>query len=103
MKLLHYLKELEIRKFLGQNKYYILFVSVFVYMAFFDRYSFITQWKLSKTISQIEEEMDFYKDEIHTTRLLMKEIDSDIEAFAREKYYMHKDDEDVFIFNEHKK
>lgn len=99
MKILDFKKGKEYSRFLGRNKYYILFVGALIYMSFFDRYSFITQWKLSQAIHQIEEEMDYYRDEIQITKILMDEIDSDIEAFAREQYYMHKEDEDVFIFN----
>lgn len=102
MKHLDTVKFNTIKIFLSKNKYKILIIGALVYMAFFDRYNFINQWRLSSTINQMEQEMEDYRTQIEETRMLMESIDADIEGFARERYYMHKADEDVYIFNDAK-
>lgn len=99
MKYINQLRNHPITEFFVQKKYYILIISFVVYLLFFDRYNLINQWKLSATINEMEEEIEYYEQEIQKTKELREKINSDLEKFARERYLMHREDEDIFVFN----
>jgi len=85
------------------NKYLIVFLSFAVFVTFFDEHNLIQRWKMSRKISQLQEELKFYQEEIKTTRQKKNELqssDQNLEKFAREQYYMKKENEDIFIIKE---
>ena len=85
------------------NKYLIVFLLFAVFVTFFDEHNLIHRWKMSRKISQLEEELKFYQEEIKTTRQKKNELqssDQNLEKFAREQYYMKKENEDIFIIKE---
>jgi cell division protein DivIC len=85
------------------NKYLIVFLSFAVFVTFFDEHNLIERWKMSRKISQLQEELKFYQEEIKTTRQKKNELqssDQNLEKFAREQYYMKKENEDIFIIKE---
>ena len=70
-------------------------------MVFFDRYNLISQYKMKEQIKQLQ------KDEVHYQKSIEKldfEADrlfndqEELEKFAREKYFMKKDEEEIFLF-----
>lgn len=103
MKYLDLLENHPFIQFILRRRYIILFTAFFIYIAFFDRYNLVNQWKLSSTIDKMEEEKAFYRQEIKRTKELRKKINSDLEKFARERYFMHREDEDIFVFNPEEK
>lgn len=69
-------------------------------MLFFDANNLFYQFKLSHKLSELEDEKSYYNNEIDEVNELKEELfstDEKKEKFAREKYYMKKDNEDVFI------
>ena len=69
-------------------------------MIFFDANNIFYQFKLSQKLNELEEEKTYYNNEINKVDELKQELfstDEKKEKFAREKYYMKKDNEDVFI------
>ena len=72
-------------------------------MIFFDGNDIITQIKLRKNLRQLERETNLYQEKIKQVRadkdalLTNKEM---LEKFAREKYWMKKDNEDIFLIVE---
>jgi len=74
-----------------------------VLVTFFDEHSFIHRWQSHRRIVQMEKELKFYQDEIKTTRQKKIELQSsneNLEKFAREHYFMKKENEDIFIIKE---
>ncbi len=72
-------------------------------MIFFDQESFIDQIKLSSTLNNLENQKTYYQDEIENTREAINVLENDtahLEKYAREKYYMKKDNEDIFVIIE---
>jgi cell division protein FtsB len=71
-----------------------------VWLVFFDVNSLINQAHLSQELSKIRKERAFYIEEINrdkeTTRKLMSDLDN-LESFAREQYWMKRDNEDVYL------
>ena len=71
-----------------------------VWMIFFDRNDLISQYEYSTQLSKLEQEKDFYTKETASVKRDLKELDSNLittEKFAREKYFMKKANEDVFV------
>lgn len=68
-------------------------------MIFLDNYSLLDHQILDKEINELEDNKDYYKDEIKMDQekiKLLKNPDQ-IEKYAREKYYMKRDSEDIYI------
>ncbi|MGL5113062.1 MAG: FtsB family cell division protein [Flavobacterium sp.] len=85
-------------KLLG-NKY--IWVSLFfiVWMTFLDNYSYFDHEILNKEIEELNENKKYYQEEIKKDKKSIQELNNSeqIEKFAREKYYMKKENEDIYI------
>jgi cell division protein FtsB len=87
----------------NKYKYWLIGLIAVTWMTVFDSNNFIELVKLRREVSDLEEKRDFYKAEIIKARQEEKELFSNIrnlEKFAREKYLMKKDNEDLFIIVE---
>lgn len=85
------------------NKYFITGLAFLVWMVFFDQESFIDQFRLSRTLGNLENQKTYYLEEIEKTKGAINVLENDtahLEKYAREKYYMKKDNEDVFVIIE---
>jgi len=75
----------------------LLFV---VWISFFDKNSLVEQSKLSKTIHDLDSREQFYQSELVKASNEIQAYEKDtalLEKFAREKYYMKKDNEDIYV------
>ncbi len=68
-------------------------------MIFLDNYSLLDHRILDKEINELEDNKDYYKDEIKKDQQKIKLLKNpdQIEKYAREKYYMKRDSEDIYI------
>jgi cell division protein FtsB len=68
-------------------------------MLFLDNYSYLEQRVLDKQIEELEDNKKYYLDEIHKDNQSIKHLNNpaQIEKYAREKYFMKKDSEDIYI------
>ncbi|MFI1772478.1 FtsB family cell division protein [Thalassobellus citreus] len=92
---------------LNQNKYlkpfknwYILILAIFaVWMVFFDTNSWFIHNELNKDINDLESEKKYYEREIEKDKKGIKKLSTEegLEKFAREEYYMKRDNEEIFI------
>ncbi|GAB5553982.1 MAG: septum formation initiator family protein [Saprospiraceae bacterium] len=80
-----------------RNRYFLVLVLFFAWMIFFDKHDILTQWSLQKTVDQLEEEKDFYNQQIDVAEEQRLQLELNKEKIAREKYYMKRPGEDVFI------
>ncbi|GAA4302102.1 FtsB family cell division protein [Compostibacter hankyongensis] len=90
------------RKFarLLRNKYIIATVAFAVWMIFFDRNDLITQVRYRAQLYELQQKKDYLLNEISQTEKERQELLSSPEKqekFAREKYFMKKDGEDLFV------
>ena len=92
------LKEWKAKKARWLNRYTITLFGFIIWMSFCDRHNVFAQAYLINTVERMEEEKSKYLEGIEETKNLKQEIDMNIEKFAREKYYMHRSDEEVFVF-----
>ena len=83
-----------------KNKYFIVCISFLIWMTFFD----LKDWGLiADRVQKLKElqknEQQFTKQIVETRAelVLLKSNAQTIERYAREKYLMKKDNEDIFI------
>lgn len=87
------------RKYIN-NKYFYTGLAFVIWMLFFDQESFIDQYHLSETLSDLEDQKTFYLDEIERNAVAIDMLENDtvrLEKFARENYYMKRENEDVYV------
>ena len=70
-----------------------------VWMLFFDNNSYVNQSRLSETIDQLEKDKKYYQQEIKKDSIALDELSNSkgLEKFAREKYHMKKNNEEIFL------
>lgn len=81
------------------NTYVIILLLFLIWMLFFDTNSFLIHKELNDDINALEENKEFYQSEIEKDKVFINKMkDSfEMEKFAREKYYLKKENEDIFI------
>ena len=88
---------------LVKNKFLIAGIAFLVWMCFFDRYDFATQYGYQNERNRLEYEKEFYTSEIDNLEKSIKDAQynpSEIQRIAREKYKMKKDNEDIYVISE---
>lgn len=83
-----------------RNKYFIVLVSVLVWLLFFDNHNFIQHWRMQRQLNELRQERDFYLKEIARDSIALDKLKNDpdaLERYARERYHMKKEGEDVYI------
>lgn len=83
-----------------KNKFFIAGIAFIVWMLFFDRNDLASQYDYRTQVQKLEEEKQFYTQEIEKADTELKELTSNIrslEKFARERYYMKRENEDVYV------
>jgi cell division protein DivIC len=87
-----------------KNKYLLTLAGFAVWMIFFDSQDLITtHYKLRHELKQLEQSRNYYLGQIDITKKELEQLKSDpatLEKYAREKYHMKKDNEDLFIVTE---
>jgi cell division protein DivIC len=82
------------------NKYTITFVAFVVWMVFFDSDNMLTRRYYRYKLNELRQEKRFYLNEISKDSTLTQKLLTDslaLEKYAREKYLMKRDKEDVYI------
>jgi cell division protein DivIC len=82
------------------NKYFISVLAVIIWVAFFDKNDLMSQYQLRQKLAQLRTEQKYYRDEIAKSKNDMIELrtnPANLEKFAREKYQMKKDNEEIFV------
>ena len=89
-----------------KNRYVLTVLGFIIWLSFFDRNDFLTTWSYHKKLSGLRGEKEYYESEIkkYTDDLnnLMTNH-ANMEKYAREKYYMKKDNEDIYVIVEEPK
>jgi len=82
-----------------KNIFVLIFVVFAIWMLFFDTNSFLTHIELNNEMDDLESEKEYYKREIQKDKKEIENLSNDqgLEKFAREKYYMKRDNEEIYI------
>jgi hypothetical protein len=82
------------------NKFFLTTVAFVVWMVFFDSNNLLTRNRLQEKLDVLNLEKQFYLEEIRKDSLLTHQLMTDstqLEKFARERYLMKKENEDLFL------
>jgi len=81
------------------NRYVLILIFFIVWMIVFDTNSYLIHRELDKEIEGLENNAEFYQKEIEHDKSFMEKMDDsdEMEKFAREKYYLKKENEDIYI------
>jgi cell division protein FtsB len=68
-------------------------------MLFLDNYSYVEHRVLNKEIEELEDNENYYINEIKKDSLKIKHLknSNQIEKYAREKYFMKRENEDIYL------
>ncbi len=82
------------------NKFLIATLAFLTWISIFDRNNLFNQWDLIQKMKDLNKEKEYYIQEIKKDRQTSIELQTNLrnlEKFAREKYLMKKETEDIFL------
>lgn len=84
--------------FLG-NKYFLVTLFFIIWMVFLDNYSYFDHRILNQEKEELEDNKAYYQGETKKDKEQIKKLKNpnEIEKYAREKYYMKREKEDIYI------
>jgi len=88
------------------NRYLIATLAFLTWITVFDRNNLFNQWDLYQKMQDLNTEKEYYIQEIKKDRQTSLELKTNLqnlEKFAREKYLMKKEEEDIFLVIPEKK
>ncbi len=88
-----------------KNKFLLAGVAFVIVILFLDRNDLFTQMDRAQELNNLEKSKQYYRDETAKQKKELEALKNDpaaLEKFAREKYLMKKDDEDLFLVPEKK-
>ncbi|MDQ5929382.1 MAG: cell division protein DivIC [Bacteroidota bacterium] len=82
-----------------KNRYVWVLLFFCFWMLFLDNCSYFDHLLLDRQIAELEENKVYYQEEIKKDegQIKMLQNNQQIEKYAREKYFMKKENEDIFI------
>lgn len=92
-------KKITIPSFL-KNKYAVAVLAFLFWMLFFDRNSVISQYGLLSSLNGLKQQKEYYTQELKADSVALHTLissEAELEKFAREKYLMKRDNEDIFL------
>ena len=96
MKIIHFLFAVV------SNRYTLALAAFIVWIVFFDENNMFVQRERTQDLVQLNKKIEYYKGQVTQARQELKDLDNDpalLEKYAREKYFMKRDNEEVFIFD----
>jgi cell division protein DivIC len=92
---------MKITNFFLRNKFYWISACILLFwLLFFDRSNLLKQAEMHFMLKDIRSEIDFYEEEILKIEKEEKDLmgsEAALEKYAREKYYLKKEGETVFV------
>ena len=86
-----------------KNKYLLTSIGITAWLLFFDKNDVFSQMELTGKLNKLKSEREYYISEIANNRSEIEELKTNkksLEKFAREKYLMKRENEDLFIISE---
>lgn len=79
------------------NKYTIALVAFLVWVLIFDKYNVQSHRYLNQKLDKLHEDKLNYAEKIEETRTQLNHINLFKEKYARERYFMHKPNEEIVV------
>ncbi|UUV21579.1 FtsB family cell division protein [Paenimyroides aestuarii] len=86
------------------NRFVLVTLFFIVWLLFFDTYAFYDHQTIDNEIEKLEENRDYFQAEINSDDKNIKKLyrQEEVERYAREKYYMKRENEDIYIIDSDK-
>src|SRR5437868_3826282 len=84
------------------NKYVIALAIFAVIILFTDHNNLFEQWDRKQELKKLRTKKAYYEEEIEKTKKKVADLRNNaaaLEKFAREKFYMKRDNEDLFVID----
>tara|TARA_B100000579_G_scaffold16256_1_gene11511 strand:- start:24561 stop:24872 length:312 start_codon:yes stop_codon:yes gene_type:complete len=86
----------------SKNRYFISFLFFFIWIFFFDTNSILTQIDQKQEIKKLKKDKEYYEQEIKKDKDIINILSQDsltpqLEQYLREKLFLSKENEEVFI------
>jgi cell division protein FtsB len=84
------------------NRYLLAVTAFAVWIIFFDENNLFVQRQRTKELSELRKKIEYYKTQVEDTKKELKDLQNDpatLEKYAREKYFMKRDNEDVYVID----
>ncbi len=81
------------------NKYLLTVFLFLLWISFFDQDNWVERGRNQRELDGLYQEIEEYKQKIEEDKRLLQQIQDPafLEKFAREEYFMKKENEDIFI------
>ncbi|MDT0645178.1 septum formation initiator family protein [Zunongwangia sp. F260] len=81
------------------NKYVLLSLIFAGWMFFLDSNSWFVHHELNQEVNELKENKEYYQNQIAHDKAIIQQLQDSVqlEQFARQKYYMKRADEDIYI------
>ncbi len=94
------------KKYIKATKYVAVGLFFVIWVVFLDFHNFKNQVKYQLKIKDLKEQKSYYLGKIKEDSIRLHELntnDENLEKYAREKYYMKKKGEEIFLVENDKK
>ena len=84
-----------------RNRYILTSLAFGIWVMFFDQNNLLSQWQYAAELKKLQKGKEYYTQQIRQTKKELEELTTNpksLEKFAREKYLMKKENEDIFLF-----
>ena len=87
------------------NRFVLATLFFVIWLLFFDTYAWFDHRAINKEIKKLEDNKDYYQAEIDSDDKNIRKLyrKEEVERYAREKYYMKRENEDIYIIDSDKK
>ena len=82
------------------NRYWLAIAAFAVWIIFFDESNLFVQRQRTRELNELNKKIEYSKGQVAQTRQELKDLQNDpaiLEKYAREKYFMKRDNEEVFV------
>jgi cell division protein DivIC len=97
---LYHMKSLRVVMAFLSNRYWLAVTAFAVWVIFFDESNLFVQRQRTRELNELNKKIGYYDGLVRETSLELKDLQNDpamLEKYAREKYYMKRDNEEVFV------
>lgn len=84
---------------IATNVYVVILTIFVIWMLFLDENSYLTHREFNEEIEELEIWIDYHKKKIEKDKKTIQKLQdsSQLERYAREKYFMKKENEEIYI------
>lgn len=85
---------------LAKNKYFLVTSFFLIWISFFDQNDWLSRRSIDQQIEKLERDKVFFTEQVEILEkeeIKLKSDEAELERYAREKFYMKKEGEDVFV------